>query len=87
MYDQSNDPVCRQSSNVKHTMHGVSHVRPEEEDMYQTPPPTHYGVGEAIKARNTTAEIHEVIRARGAAITESNHHSKINRNGFITMCS
>ena len=64
-------------------MHGVSHVRPEEEDMYQTPPPTHYGVGEAIKARNTTAEIHEVIRARGAAIMESSHHSKNNRNGFI----
>ena len=31
-------------------MHGVSHVRPDEEDMYLTPPPTHYGVNEAIKA-------------------------------------
>ena len=37
--------------NIKHTMHGVSHVRPDEEDQYCTPPPVHYGVQMALKAR------------------------------------
>ena len=46
------DPAtAKPAANIKHTMHGVSHVRPDEEDLYQTPPPVHYGVEEAIKAR------------------------------------
>jgi hypothetical protein len=36
---------------IKHTMHGVSHIAPEDEDKYCTPPPVHYGVQEALRSR------------------------------------
>ena len=44
------------SGNIKHTMHGVSHVRPDEEDKYCTPPPVHYGVEEALRARKDSPQ-------------------------------
>ena len=43
------DPQTREtagggSQGIKHSSHGVSHVTPEEQEQYQPPPPTHYGV-------------------------------------------
>ncbi len=40
---------------IKHTMHGVSHIAPEDEDKYCTPPPVHYGVQEALRSRRESA--------------------------------
>ena len=42
---------------IKHTMHGVSHVSPEDEDKYCTPPPVHYGVQEALRSRRESSAV------------------------------
>ena len=34
---------------IKHTMHGVSHAIPGDDDEIQPPPPVHYGVNDAIR--------------------------------------
>ena len=36
---------------IKHSMHGVSHVTPQEEEQYNPPPPVHYGVNQALMSR------------------------------------
>ena len=44
------------SPGIKHASHGVSHVRPEEEEQYQGPPPVHYGVtSSALRAASQPA--------------------------------
>lgn len=36
---------------VKHSMHGVSHITPQEEEQYNPPPPVHHGVNQALMSR------------------------------------
>ena len=50
------DDKLQPVNNIKHTMHGVSHVRPDEEDKYCTPPPVHYGVEKALQARKDSKQ-------------------------------
>jgi hypothetical protein len=53
MFVNANDePHSKQSGQgVKHSMHGVSHVTPQEEELYNPPPPVHYGVNQALMSR------------------------------------
>ena len=50
MFDSKEESPGKTGPGIKHTSHGVSHVTPEEEDIYNPPPPTHYGVERALKS-------------------------------------
>ena len=52
--DSKEETPAKTGPGIKHTSHGVSHVTPEEEDTYNPPPPTHYGVERALKSLSSS---------------------------------
>ena len=56
MFVDSKDKDEGESRNqgIKHVSHGVSHVTPDEEDIYNPPPPMHYGVNQALKSLSSS---------------------------------
>jgi hypothetical protein len=37
------------SFRIQHTMHGVSHALPDDDNDIEPPPPVHYGIDQALK--------------------------------------
>ena len=73
-------------SMIKHTMHGVSHALPGEDDEIKPPPPVHYGVDQALKARWQSVESLEDPNAAenkknsGRQFAEANRFNKSSEN-------
>ena len=63
---------------IKHSMHGVSHVTPQEEEEHEAPPPVHYGVNQALMSRqeaNSTQQPQSFPSSRASQPSQRQEHA------------